>query len=263
LSVLSNLRALVLHTAAVAVATVAASAAHGLHGGEGDSEEAVCYKPRGHGLVGLPLERNTSALSFTAGTIFHFRFRPDQVLQGRLFKTQFRTGQGNEIRAVTFSVIFSWRGCFCSPLKRAKETAEIICGAIDLPFTIKTELAEIDLGEWDGRKKTEIASAYPEKLRERQEDLLYFRHPCGESFAELEARVIPFLVPLLQEKGKWLVVSHAGVYRVLIHALFGVPFPMTFGYDLGYGQIRMFCRTGDYLFVKGFDELMVHLEELK
>ncbi|HAG21970.1 MAG: Alpha-ribazole phosphatase [Synergistales bacterium 53_16] len=158
---------------------------------------------------------------------------------------------------------FSWRGCFCSPLKRAKETAEIICGAIDLPFTIKTELAEIDLGEWDGRKKTEIASAYPEKLRERQEDLLYFRHPCGESFAELEARVIPFLVPLLQEKGKWLVVSHAGVYRVLIHALFGVPFPMTFGYDLGYGQIRMFCRTGDYLFVKGFDELMVHLEELK
>ena len=158
---------------------------------------------------------------------------------------------------------FSWLGCFCSPLRRTRETAEIICRDTNLSPSKKSELTELDLGEWDGRKKTEIAMAYPEQLREREEDLFNFRHPGGESFAELEARAAPFLVSLLKKGGKWLVVSHAGVLRVLIHALFDVPFPLTFRYDPGYGQIRVFCRTDNLLFIKGFNELMTRLEELE
>ncbi len=162
---------------------------------------------------------------------------------------------------------FTWLGCFCSPLKRARETAKIICGKTGIMPEVRHELAELDLGEWDGRTKAEILLKYPKMVQRREANLKDFRHPGGESFADLETRAVPFLSELMSElmkrEGRWLVVSHAGVFRVFIHNVFNLPFPLSFQYDPGYGRARVIAKTGGAVFVKGFDELRTGLEEKK
>lgn len=153
----------------------------------------------------------------------------------------------------------SWSGCFCSPLKRAKETAEITCRNTACTPVETHELIEIDLGEWDGRSKSDIMSKYPDIFAEREKDLLKFRYPGGESFVDLEARAVPFLLSLCRKEGRRLVVSHAGVYRVLLHAVFGLSFSQTFLHDPGYGHVRVIERRKDLLTIRGVEKLEARL----
>lgn len=165
--------------------------------------------------------------------------------------------QAEDIQSWVASV--SWSGCFCSYLKRTKETADIACRNTDCTPTEVHELGEIDLGEWDGRSKRDVMLEYPDIFAQRGRDLLKFRHPGGESFADLEARAVPFLLSLCRKKGRWLVVSHAGVYRVMLHSVFGVPFSQVFRYDPGYGKVRVMERTGTLLKIRDFEEFEAEL----
>lgn len=150
---------------------------------------------------------------------------------------------------------FSWRGCFCSPVTRARQTADIICGALGIEPQEKGELAEIDLGEWDGREKQEISMEFPGLWEQREKDLYNFRYPGGESFADLEARALPFLTHLIGAGGRWLIVSHAGILRVLLHSIFRIEFSRTFRFDPGYGGIRLLEKDDGAISVRGFKEL--------
>lgn len=157
---------------------------------------------------------------------------------------------------------FSWRGFFCSPLARARKTAEIIAGHLEIKTVVKEELSEIDLGRWDGREKEDISRESPHLWEQREKDLFSFPFPGGESFADLEARAVPFLLSLLLKGGRWLIVSHAGVFRVLLHGLFKVPFPETFRLDPWYGGIRLVERQGKALLVKDSEGLQIVRGEL-
>lgn len=156
--------------------------------------------------------------------------------------------QAEDVQSWVASV--SWSGCFCSPMERTKETAEIVCRNTGCSLIEIRELREVDLGEWDGRSKSDVMSEYPDIFAEREKDLLKFRYPGGESFADLEARVVPFLLSLCRKNGRWLVVSHAGVYRVMLHSVFGVPFSQVFRHDPGYGQVKVIERIGALLKIR-------------
>jgi len=172
-------------------------------------------------------------------------------------------GKAQAMHIAEWAKGFTWQGCFCSPLKRARETATIIYGKIGILPEVRHELAELDLGEWDGRTKAEILLKYPKMVQQREANLKDFRYPGGESFADLETRAVPFLSDLLKREGRWLVISHAGVFRVFIHNVFNIPFPLSFQYDPGYGRARVIGKTCSTVFVKGFDELCTGLEERK
>lgn len=156
---------------------------------------------------------------------------------------------------------FSWRGCFCSPLVRAKETAEIICSSLDIEPVIKEELSEIDLGCWDGLEKTDIPREYPRLWEQREKDLYSFKHPGGESFADLEARVVPLLRSFAVKGGRWLIVSHAGVFRVMLRTLFEIPFPETFRYDPEYGGVLLLEKEGEAFLARGLQGLRIAWRE--
>jgi len=153
----------------------------------------------------------------------------------------------------------SWNGCLCSPLKRTRETAEIICRNAGCKPVEAPELKEVDLGDWDGRSKNDVMSEYPGLFAQREKDFLKFRYPEGESYADLEARAVPFLLSLCRNNGRWLVVSHAGVYRVLLHTVFGVPFTQVFRHDPGYGQVRVIERSKGMLRIRYGDKLKAKL----
>jgi alpha-ribazole phosphatase/probable phosphoglycerate mutase len=111
-----------------------------------------------------------------------------------------------------------------SDLKRAKKSAEIIAFFHKLEVISFKELREINIGEWEGMKFSDIFERSPELkfLKKNPDDLIEFRIPGGESFHELGNRVIKQFEKIIKEmKGKnFLIVGHKLVNQFIIsHAL--------------------------------------------
>jgi probable phosphoglycerate mutase len=109
---------------------------------------------------------------------------------------------------------------YASPLERTRETAAPIARALDLKVTTDRGLLECDFGEWTGakladlrkRKEWETVQRYPSG----------FRFPGGESFAEMQVRMVSTLDRLAAaHRGQTVVaVSHADPIKAAVaHAL--------------------------------------------
>ncbi len=145
----------------------------------------------------------------------------------------------------------NWVGGFVSPLKRARQTAALALKGKLPSVAVLPALAEIDLGDWDGRPRDELRAAYPGLFAVRERDLYGFTAPGGESFRDLARRCVPAIRQILGTPGCWVVVAHAGVFRVVLHELLGIPFAETFRSDPGYGQSLDLGRLGDSVFFDG------------
>jgi broad specificity phosphatase PhoE len=112
-------------------------------------------------------------------------------------------------------------GYVASPLKRARETMEILRATLGLDphsYDIDARLMEISYGEWEGRTLPEIEARTPEVLAERDRDKWDFVPPGGESYRELAKRIGEWYAGLTRDT---VVVAHGGGVRVLM-ALFHV-----------------------------------------
>ena len=124
----------------------------------------------------------------------------------------------------------------CSDLERCLQTAESIAGKHGLQAEPDAGLREIDLGGWDGKTFSEIKASQPEAFEQRGRNLAGFRPPGGESFADLQTRVMPVLTAIMaQATGNVAVVGHAGVNRVAFCHWLGLPLSSLFqlGQDPG------------------------------
>jgi broad specificity phosphatase PhoE len=111
----------------------------------------------------------------------------------------------------------------CSPLARARETADIVAQRIGLTPEEDARFAETDTGDWTGRSFAEIEAEDPEGFRRFQVSDPTFRYPGGESFAEQSERVQDGLRDLRArpEALPALVVCHRGVIRLALAAATG------------------------------------------
>lgn len=100
--------------------------------------------------------------------------------------------------------------CFCSPLKRTKQTAEILVPYVNKIYDER--IIERGLGDWENTPTTD------------EKQLLMHNKivpPNGETFKEFDSRILEFLEMLRNNyKDKnILVITHAGViygiYRIL------------------------------------------------
>ena len=109
---------------------------------------------------------------------------------------------------------------YASPLERTRETAKPIAEALGLRVTIDRGLLECDFGDWTGgdlkalRKLPEWATVqnYPSG----------FRFPGGESFTEMQTRMVGAIERLVAaNRGRTIVaVSHADPIKAAVaHAL--------------------------------------------
>jgi broad specificity phosphatase PhoE len=108
-----------------------------------------------------------------------------------------------------------------SPLKRARETMEILRATLGLePRSYATDdrLMEISYGEWEGLTLPEIEARYPRRLAERERDKWDFAPPGGESYRDLTKRIDDWYTGLTRDT---VVAAHGGGVRALM-ALFNV-----------------------------------------
>jgi broad specificity phosphatase PhoE len=114
------------------------------------------------------------------------------------------------------------RAVYSSPLLRALETAEIVGGRLGLPVTPVEALREIDVGEWQGLAREEVARRYPEAFARWLAFSTGWEQ--GESYEELGERVLAGLrgIAAAHPRERVLVVSHGGPCRTILAAAAGV-----------------------------------------
>ncbi len=109
---------------------------------------------------------------------------------------------------------------YCSPLERTKETAAPIGAALGLRPKVERGLLECDFGDWTGGELKQLM-----KLPEWRTVQRYpsgFRFPNGESFTEMQTRIVGAIERLVAAHpgGVVVAVSHADPIKAAVsHAL--------------------------------------------
>ncbi len=132
---------------------------------------------------------------------------------------------------------------YCSPLRRCLETAEIIgtrCGLTPEPVRA---MQEINLGTWEGQRMETIRTRHPKDFSRRGEELADFRIPGGESFSDLQQRSWSAFEELAsRHRRPVLMVTHAGVIRVVLCRLLGIPLQHLFRIGQTYAGLTLVHR---------------------
>jgi len=129
---------------------------------------------------------------------------------------------------------------YCSDLKRSEVTARIIAGDRPVPIRAIPEFREICLGQWEGLSMDFVRRRFPEQWRLRGENLADCPPPGGESFRELSNRVVPAFEAIAGKlRGHGFFIAHAGVNRVILSHLLGMPLTNIFRLSQDYGALNI------------------------
>ncbi len=194
--------------------------------------ESLIYLIR-HGAIDKPSPR-----SFLGQT--DLPLNKEGVRQAQILRQQ--------LQDIPFTTIFS------SPLKRAIQTATLVSGMPTAALQQIDAFKEINLGAWEGLSVTEVQARFPGAYERRGQDLEFFRPPRGESFADLAARSYPALLSLVEAyRGPLLVVTHAGVIRVLLSCVQQKPLPQIFTIPQDYCGLNILRYKAKVLKVKAIN----------
>ncbi len=105
---------------------------------------------------------------------------------------------------------------WCSPLSRARETADIVAARLGLEPREEPRLMETDAGDWTDRLFTDVQSEDPDGFAGFIEGRPDFGFPGGESFAQQGLRVAASLADVEQGELPALVVCHGVVIRIAL-----------------------------------------------
>ncbi len=117
--------------------------------------------------------------------------------------------------------------CFCSPLQRAKKTAEILLEGRDIPIIYDERLREMNFGIYEGvHNSFEDPNCYIRVFFKEPENYLEAAEG-GESMDDLMGRTGEFLkekvFPLLDEGKDVLIVGHGAMNSAIITQIRKLP----------------------------------------
>ncbi len=93
-----------------------------------------------------------------------------------------------------------------SPMRRTRETTEIVNEFLHLPVSFEPDLREVVFGGMEGKK---LMPWFPEWMEGR------YTPEGAETFGSLKARVADAMARVLADPAPVLVVAHGGVFRAL------------------------------------------------
>lgn len=174
----------------------------------------------------------------------HGRSRADDegVLEGRYDSPLTETGQAQaKLRGEGWlkqDVHFD--RVICSTMQRARATAGIVAGILNVPLETDPDWMEVDTGPLAGMTFSEAEARYPRPA---------FRNPyeaicgTGESEVDLHIRAARAVQNLVRRgPGRYLVVAHGGILNCALREIIGAPYPVNkhgiwFAFqDLGYAR---------------------------
>jgi ribonuclease H / adenosylcobalamin/alpha-ribazole phosphatase len=128
-----------------------------------------------------------------------------------------------------------------SPVRRTRESAEILAEALGHPLQEEPGFAEMEFGAWDGMTFVEVAEKHQADLDKWLGSLDVAPGGSGESFRSVEERVLAGLQRMLDaHAGKTVVVvSHVTPIKTLVAHAVDAPLTSLFRMELSPGSVTV------------------------
>lgn len=134
-------------------------------------------------------------------------------------------------------------GYVSSPLKRARETMELLRASLGLEpahFDLDDRLKEISYGAWEGLTLPEIQARDPHVLTRREENKWDFAPPGGESYRAVAKRVASWYATVRRDT---VVAAHGGVARALMANFCILPEEEAAHAEVAHGAVYVFAGS--------------------
>ena len=133
-----------------------------------------------------------------------------------------------------------------SPVRRTRESAEILAERLGVDLVEEPRFAEMEFGAWDGLTFAEVRDQRPDEI-EGWLGSLDVAPAGGESFREVEKRVLDGLAHVLEtHAGRTVVlVSHVTPIKVLVAHAVDAPLSSLFRMELSTASVSVVSFFGD------------------
>jgi ribonuclease H / adenosylcobalamin/alpha-ribazole phosphatase len=144
---------------------------------------------------------------------------PERRYSGRNELPLSRTGRAEAEAAAVRAKELGIEVVVSSPLRRARETADVVAATLGLPVEVDDDLTELDFGDLEGLTFDEALAEHPLATRRFMADVAAAA-PGGESVVQVSARVARARARLLQRHAgrTVLVVSHVTPIKLFLAA---------------------------------------------
>ena len=140
---------------------------------------------------------------------------------------------------------FTYERVYYSPLTRTQETLHYL----DLQGIEDIRIRELNFGIFSGRNYKEIEKLFPEESKRWNEDLYGYVIPKGESLMENYTRVKKFLKYIIEKDEDVLLITHAGVIRLILSWVFDNP-EYFFKFKVKNASINIVSLEEDFKYIK-------------
>lgn len=172
--------------------------------------------------------------------------------------------QANKLKEILHSTKL-----FCiysSPLKRCTETARVISASHNIDICIDDRLRERDFGVWNSLTISEIRARYPSEYEKWINSPEHYAIEGAESVEEFQKRASEFaqflystVIKECPPEQNILVVSHAGVIRIVISLLLGLGVDNCWRFSISNGKASIInVNENGYCYLAGLN--VVHIE---
>jgi len=145
-------------------------------------------------------------------------------------------------------------GIYASDLSRCAETARIVAAGISAEIHYLSELREIHLGKLEGLAVDDFRERFRDEWETRGRDIARFVPEGGESFSGLQKRVVPVFQEISsRHEGNVLIITHAGVNRVILCHILEMPLSNLFRIEQSYGCLNLLESIGNSFRVIGMN----------
>ncbi len=134
-----------------------------------------------------------------------------------------------------------FQAIYSSDLQRTRNSAQLIANEFGLETISYPELRELSFGTWEGMSVSEVEATYPGQMKERMQSVAAFQADGGETYPQLQARVIPRYEEIVARhpNGQIVMVCHGGVNRVILSHLLGIPIDKIFRIHQDYAALNI------------------------
>ncbi len=138
--------------------------------------------------------------------------------------------------AINTNAAEQWNIIISSPLLRCYTFAQDLSHRLNIPLISVPELQEINFGDWEGKVAEQIDS---QVLSQFYLDPVNNTPPNGEDFTQFQARILQAWQQLIErfQGEKILLISHAGVIRVILAYLLAIDIEHSFKLKIGYACV--------------------------
>jgi probable phosphoglycerate mutase len=143
---------------------------------------------------------------------------------------------------------------FCSDYARTSVSSKELSKILNVPVVTSPALRGIATGLFEGKTTEELKQKHPELLRARYKDRYRSKYPEGESYADVEQRIRPFIEMLKQKyAGKTIaIVSHRSASKIILGTLLGMKPSKLVQIDQPHGCVYVLGEKGGRMRVNHF-----------